>query len=135
MNEALIIERLEALERDMTASKGMVDKKPELRRMLGLDPVEVVISIVCNHFRVHPMRLASKLRTDAIAWPRMVCFYLLRENTRLSLQSIGKAFGGRDHGTVMHGCDRVKDRISVEPHTFTVVKALDEQVKAALNKP
>ena len=57
------------------------------------------------------MRLAdmtSKRRPANIAFPRQVAMYLARELTKASLNEIGEAFGGRDHGTVLHACKLVK---------------------------
>ena len=49
----------------------------------------------------------SKKRTRAIAYPRQIAMYLTRELTDLSLPKIGDEFGGRDHTTVIHACDKI----------------------------
>ena len=49
-------------------------------------------------------------RTARIAWPRQLAIYLARELTGASLQTIGEAFGGRNHATVLHACKRVSER-------------------------
>ena len=54
----------------------------------------------------------SKRRTRAIAYPRQVAMYLTRELTDLSLPKIGDEFGGRDHTTVIHACDKINNDIS-----------------------
>jgi len=59
--------------------------------------------------------MTSKRRPNNIAIPRMVAMYLSRRLTSKSLQEIGDAFGGRDHGTVLHACRSVEDRISNDP--------------------
>lgn len=49
----------------------------------------------------------SKKRTRAIAYPRQIAMYLSRDLTDLSLPKIGEEFGGRDHTTVIHACDKI----------------------------
>jgi chromosomal replication initiator protein len=53
--------------------------------------------------------MLSKRRSRSIARPRQVAMALARELTNHSLPEIGDAFGGRDHTTVLHACDRVKN--------------------------
>ena len=53
----------------------------------------------------------SKKRTRAIAYPRQIAMYLCRELTDMSLPKIGEEFGGRDHTTVIHACDKVTSDI------------------------
>ena len=55
--------------------------------------------------------LSSKARPKNIAYPRQIAMYIARELTDLSLPKIGEEFGGRDHTTVMHACDKIKDDI------------------------
>jgi chromosomal replication initiator protein len=51
--------------------------------------------------------MTSKRRPANIAQPRQIAMYLARQLTKHSLQEIGDAFGGRDHGTVIHACKTV----------------------------
>jgi chromosomal replication initiator protein len=53
--------------------------------------------------------------------------YLARELTDSSLPRIGDEFGGRDHTTVMHACDRVREEIQRDPHLAATVHALVQQ--------
>jgi chromosomal replication initiator protein len=68
--------------------------------------------------------LKSEARPNYIAHPRQVAMYLARTLTRHSLQSIGFAFGGRDHGTVIHACKAVEVRMEMEPETQKTVTEL-----------
>ena len=68
---------------------------------------EQIVSVVAEHFGVSVEALRGKARDHAIAWPRQVAMYLLREETTASLGEIGRHLGGRDHTTVMHGCAHV----------------------------
>lgn len=54
--------------------------------------------------------------------------FLARNLTESSLNTIGEAFGGRDHGTVMHACRLVKDRMDVDANVRQVVSYLEKQL-------
>ncbi len=87
-------------------------------------PVEPhqVISSVANVFKVSRERLISKDRSKDIALPRQVAMYILREDANFSLPQIGAELGGRDHTTVMYGCDKIAgllkkdDRLRKQTH-------------------
>ncbi|MGI9625264.1 MAG: helix-turn-helix domain-containing protein, partial [Longimicrobiales bacterium] len=59
--------------------------------------------------------LASKRRTHDLMVPRQVAMYLIKEILDLPLQSIGEAFGGRDHSTVIHSLKKVEKRMTDDP--------------------
>jgi chromosomal replication initiator protein len=71
--------------------------------------IENIQKTVAEYFKIRVADLLSKRRSRSIARPRQVAMALARELTNHSLPEIGDAFGGRDHTTVMHACDRVKD--------------------------
>ncbi len=70
--------------------------------------IENIQKTVAEYYKIRVADLLSKRRSRSIARPRQVAMALARELTRHSLPEIGDAFGGRDHTTVMHACDRVK---------------------------
>ena len=73
-----------------------------------------VISAVSNHFGVAADQIKGKSRRKMTVLCRQVAMYLLREETSLSLNAIGKLLGGRDHSTVLHGHERVSSRIELD---------------------
>jgi chromosomal replication initiator protein len=76
--------------------------------------VENIQKTVAEYYKIRVADLLSKRRSRSIARPRQVAMALARELTNHSLPEIGDAFGGRDHTTVMHACDRVKDLREME---------------------
>ncbi len=74
-------------------------------------PVEITVDlikeVVSKSFKIKLEDFQSKRRTRAIAFPRQIAMYLTRELTDLSLPKIGDEFGGRDHTTVIHACDKI----------------------------
>jgi len=76
--------------------------------------IENIQKTVAEYYKIRVTDLLSKRRNRSIARPRQVAMALARELTSHSLPEIGDAFGGRDHTTVMHACERVKDRREIE---------------------
>jgi chromosomal replication initiator protein len=71
-----------------------------------------VLATVAHHFGVTVEALRGKARDHATAWPRQVAMHLLREETPASLSQIGQHLGGRDHSTVLHGCNQVAAKLA-----------------------
>jgi chromosomal replication initiator protein len=79
-------------------------------------------------FGVSIEQLLSSSRAAPVTWPRQVAMYLARELTDQTLPAIGRAFGGRNHTTVMHACRRTAERIAQDPEALETVRKLTEQL-------
>jgi chromosomal replication initiator protein len=90
--------------------------------------IEVIQKKVAEHYDIRLADMTSKRRPENIAFPRQVAMFLSRQMTESSLSSIGDAFGGRDHGTVLHACRLVKDRMEVDANVRQVVSYLEKQL-------
>jgi chromosomal replication initiator protein len=90
--------------------------------------IEVIQKRVAEHFDIRLADMTSKRRPENIAFPRQVAMYLSRQLTEKSLNTIGEAFGGRDHGTVLHACRLVKDRMEVDANVRQTVSYLEKQL-------
>jgi chromosomal replication initiator protein len=90
--------------------------------------IEVIQKRVAEHFDIRLADMTSKRRPENIAFPRQIAMFLSRQMTESSLNTIGEAFGGRDHGTVLHACRLVKDRMSVDANVRQVVSYLEKQL-------
>ncbi|HEY44335.1 MAG TPA: chromosomal replication initiator protein DnaA [Anaerolineae bacterium] len=75
---------------------------------------ERIIAVVARQFSVDVDRLLSRERSREVALPRQVAMYLIREETSASLPQIGKTLGGRDHTTVMYGCEKIADLMETD---------------------
>jgi chromosomal replication initiator protein len=82
----------------------------------------------CEAFGVSLEQLLSSSRAAPVTWPRQVAMYLARELTDQTLPAIGRAFGGRNHTTVMHACRRAAQRIAEDPEACETVRRLTEQL-------
>src|SRR5512137_2678960 len=90
--------------------------------------IEVIQKRVAEHFDIRLADMTSKRRPENIAFPRQVAMYLARQLTESSLNTIGEAFGGRDHGTVLHAFRLVKDRMEVDANVRQTVHYLEKHL-------
>jgi chromosomal replication initiator protein len=87
--------------------------------------IEQIQKRVAEHFDVRLADMTSKRSPANIAFPRQVAMYLARELTKASLNEIGEAFGGRDHGTVLHACKLVKKRMGEQDKIRQTISFID----------
>ena len=97
----------------------------EARRTVTIEQIQ---RKVAEHFDVRLADMTSKRRPANIAFPRQIAMYISRERTKASLSEIGDAFGGRDHGTVLHAHRLVKARIAEDEKVRQVINFLDNQL-------
>ena len=98
-----------------------------LPRQRQLQP-DHIIHIVADSFGISEENILGRDRSRQIALPRQVAMYLLREEAKISLPQIGEALGGRDHTTVMYGCDKITDMMERDHHFRRQVLDIKEQL-------
>ncbi|HEY2800727.1 MAG TPA: chromosomal replication initiator protein DnaA [Chthoniobacterales bacterium] len=98
----------------------------EARRSVTIDQIQ---KRVAEHFDVRLADMTSKRRPANIAFPRQIAMYLARELTKASLNEIGEAFGGRDHGTVLHACKLVKKRMKEQDKIRQTISYIDSALQ------
>jgi chromosomal replication initiator protein len=90
--------------------------------------IEGIQKRVADHYQIRHSDMTSKRRPNAIAFPRQIAMYLCRHLTRHSLQEIGEAFGGRDHGTVIHAIKTVENMMEQDDSVRGSVDFLKTQL-------
>lgn len=93
--------------------------------------ISIIQKAVAEYFGIRIEEMRAKRRTKGIAFPRQVAMYLARELTDASLPRIGEEFGGRDHTTVMHACERVKEALTRDVPLTAGIKKLIETLHAS----
>ena len=91
--------------------------------------VEEIQRRICQDFDISMDELVSASRAQAVAWPRQVAMYLTRELTDATLPAIGRAFGNRNHTTVLHACKRTAARIAEDPSAYDTVQRLHTELR------
>ncbi len=87
-----------------------------------------VIEIVSKFYNISVPEIVSASRSKELVQPRQVAMYLIRQETDASLPEIGALLGGRDHTTVIHGVERIKERLEAEEQLRRDVMSVREQL-------
>jgi chromosomal replication initiator protein len=87
-----------------------------------------ILSTVADHFGVKVAAFSGTSRSKAIARPRQIAMYLIREETDASFPQIGALLGGRDHTTILYGCERIADLIEKDTNLRREVVTLRQRL-------
>jgi chromosomal replication initiator protein len=94
--------------------------------------IEAIQKIVCEFFNVPYDKLLHKTRKREIVQARQITMYLSKQFTKNSLKTIGEHFGGRDHTTVIHSCQTVKDLMDTDTIFKENVNELNQKVQLVI---
>lgn len=86
--------------------------------------IPIIQQAVCEFFNLEIEDLKAQRRTKNVTLPRQIAMYLVRELTDYSLPKIGEEFGGRDHSTVIHACEKIQELIKNDPESDRIIKNL-----------
>ena len=100
--------------------------REETSRILTVDSIQ---KRVADFYELKVSDLTGKRRPNSIAFPRQIAMYLSRRLTERSLKDIGQAFGGRDHGTVIHANKLVASRMEEDVRVRDIVQRLEEELR------
>ena len=93
--------------------------------------IDKIQRVVAKHFNLDFKDMKSKRRTDAVAFPRQIAMYLARTLTdEFSTTDIGDAFGGKDHTTVMHACNKIKARMATDPYFVAKINQISQDIRS-----
>lgn len=92
--------------------------------------IPFIQKVVAEFYNLKVDDFKSRRRTKNVAFPRQIAMYLSRELTEASLPSIGQEFGGRDHTTVIHACDKIKKCIENDATTDDAIKKITETLES-----
>ncbi len=104
----------------------MKDVFPEEAAQVSIERIQDTVS---ERFGVSIPELCGDRRSQNIVYPRQVAMYLSRELTDSSLPKIGKAFGGRDHTTVIHATSKISRLMREDRSVYNLVQELTARVK------
>lgn len=101
---------------------------------LDSSAVEAIQELVCKSFRITIQDMLGPARPQEIVWPRQVAAYLCRRFTEFSLPALGRMFGGRDHGTILHAIRAVRNRIDTNRKVKKQIELLEHLVAEMLSE-
>jgi chromosomal replication initiator protein len=114
---------------DVELARTVLGDGPPSRSSAVISIGQIQAAVAC-HFDLPVSELISPSRAARIAWPRQLGIHLARELTDLSLSTIGEAFGGRNHATVLHACRRVAQRIADDQQASSDVDDISAAIRA-----
>jgi chromosomal replication initiator protein len=91
--------------------------------------VPYIQQIVAAYYNLTVNDLNGRKRTQSIVYPRQIAMYLSRKILDVSLPDVGDFFGGRDHSTVIHSCDKIANELENDGHLRNVVNELERKIK------
>lgn len=95
---------------------------------------EIIMKVVADYFNLSLNEIKGKKKTKAVVFPRQLAMYITREITEFSTTEVGIEFGGRDHTTVMHSCQKIEEKLKSDPMLDTTVQKLIRTIKETSTK-
>jgi chromosomal replication initiator protein len=92
--------------------------------------IRLIQEEVARYFDLKLDDFKAKKRTKAVAFPRQVAMFLARELTDASLPKIGDEFGGRDHTTVIHACEKIAHDKALDPQLNQTIQTLIKRIRS-----
>lgn len=107
LNTLIIQTQLKAKSLSLSDVKNII--KDSLNKPKKNISVKEIVKAVANFYNINEETIYDKTRRKEVVRPRQVIMYLLREDFNISYPSIGEKLGGKDHTTVIHACEKIKN--------------------------
>ncbi|MFA6463889.1 MAG: chromosomal replication initiator protein DnaA, partial [Candidatus Paceibacterota bacterium] len=112
LNTLICQTELKGRELDVAEVKNLIKDSAKPTKTVS---IKDVIKVISKYYDLEENILIDKTRKKDVVKPRQVAMYLLREDYNISYPSIGQKLGGRDHTTVIHSCEKIKEEIKNNP--------------------
>ena len=116
-NKEITIELAEEALKDLISPNAPREVTPQL-----------IINVVSEHFGINSLDIIGQKRSKELVFPRQIVMYLCGEMTTESLQNIGKALGGRDHTTIIHGQKKIASELKTDESLKNTVDILKKKI-------
>ncbi|MBO0777571.1 MAG: chromosomal replication initiator protein DnaA [Ktedonobacteraceae bacterium] len=127
LNRLMAYQQLHRVELTMDVARAAMSSLGNDTRETRLDTRQIA-QTVAEYYQVSLDAMCGKQRDKHIVVPRQIAMYLIRQETQASLLEIGQLFGGRDHSTVLHACEKIDRAINTNPSLRREVIAIREQL-------
>ncbi|MEY8394549.1 chromosomal replication initiator protein DnaA [Lachnospiraceae bacterium 45-P1] len=116
-NREINIELAEEALKDLISPNAIKEVTPQL-----------ILNVVSEHFGINSLDLIGQKRSKELVFPRQIVMYLCGEMTSESLQNIGKALGGRDHTTIIHGTKKIAAELKTDDNLKNTIDILKKKI-------
>ena len=127
LNRLMAYQQLHRVELTMDVARSAMSSLGNDVREVRLNSRQIA-EAVAEYYHVPLELICGKQRDKHIVMPRQIAMYLIRQETQDSLLEIGQIFGGRDHSTVLHACEKIERAMNVNPSLRREVIAIREQL-------
>jgi len=127
LNRLMAYQQLHHTELTMEVARAAMSSLGEDVRESRLNSRQIA-EMVAEFYHISLEAMCGKQRDKHIVMPRQIAMYLIRQETQASLLEIGQLFGGRDHSTVLHACEKIDRAVNVNPILRREIVAIREQL-------
>ncbi len=100
-----------------------------VKTFVSKNKMDQVVQIICDHYNLSKEQLMSKKRSNEIAIPRQIAMYICRVYLDENLTKIGIEFGGKNHTTVMHAVDKIKNEIIKDDNLNNEIQKMINEIR------
>ena len=127
LNRLMAYQQLHHTELTMEVARSAMSSLGEDVRESRLSSRQIA-EMVAEFYHISLEAMCGKQRDKHIVMPRQIAMYLIRQETQASLLEIGQLFGGRDHSTVLHACEKIDRSINTDTTLRREIIAIREQL-------
>ncbi|MCR5741249.1 MAG: chromosomal replication initiator protein DnaA [Gammaproteobacteria bacterium] len=115
------------------ALKNVIDFSNAVSADATNDDIKRLISVVCGYFKINENDFFSSSRKKELVYARYISWYLLKTKYNLTYIKIGSLFGGKDHSTVMHGCEAIEKSATIDNQTKKNLENIEKRLARDTN--
>ncbi len=112
----------------MISLEGIIPTKPEDLINAENQNITKVKKVISEYFAISEEELVSKSRKPQLVYARNLCYYIIRKRFDISLKKIGEHFGNKDHTTITHGFENIKDALEVDQKTKQDLQNIEKKL-------
>lgn len=127
LNRLMAYQQLHRTELTMDVARAAMSSLGNDARESRLTSKQIA-EAVAEYYHISLDAMCGKQRDKHIVTPRQIAMYLMRQETQASLLEIGQLFGGRDHSTVLHACEKIERDVNLNPALRREIVAIREQL-------
>lgn len=127
LNRLMAYQQLHRTDLTMEVARAAMSSLGDDTRESRLDSKQIA-QAVAEYYHISLDAMCGKQRDKHIVMPRQIAMFLIRQETQASLLEIGQLFGGRDHSTVLHACEKIDREVNINPTLRREIVAIREQL-------
>jgi chromosomal replication initiator protein len=125
INSIICQSQLKGRELELLEVKNLLKHSSKPKKNVS---IKDIIKVIADFYNIEETSIYEKTRRKEVVRPRQLIMYILREDFSISFPSIGQKLGGRDHTTVIHSCDKIKNELK---NNSTLLEELN-QIRALI---